>query len=48
MATWLGVSKNTLDKFIKAGLKVSDINGSQLIGKQTALEFLKDHETYML
>ena len=26
MATWLGVSKNTLDKFIKAGLKVSDIN----------------------
>lgn len=48
MAAWLGVSKNTLDKFIKAGLKVSDINGSQLIGKQTALEFLKDHETYML
>ncbi|ATP36568.1 hypothetical protein [Ligilactobacillus salivarius] len=34
MAAWLGVSKNTLDKFI--------------IGKQTALEFLKDHETYML
>ena len=48
MAAWLGVSKHTLDKFIKAGLKVSDINGSQLIGKQTALEFLKDHETYML
>ena len=46
MAAWLVVSINTLDIFIKAGLKVSDIYGSQLIGNQTALGFLKDLETY--
>lgn len=44
MAKWLGVSTDTLYKFIKNGLPVTNIDGMQLIGKETVIEFLKQHE----
>lgn len=48
MCEWLGISRNTLNKMIRAGLKVSVVDGVKLIGKLTVLEFLKEHEMYML
>ena len=44
MSKWLGISVGTLDKFIRLGLPVADMDGTKMIGKETALKFLKDHE----
>lgn len=44
MCQWLGVSYATLAKFIAHGLPVANIDGMKLIGKETAIKFLKEHE----
>ena len=44
IAKWLGVSTDTIYRFIRNGLPVSDVDGIQLIGKETAINFLKEHE----
>ncbi|WP_290032802.1 helix-turn-helix domain-containing protein [Ligilactobacillus cholophilus] len=44
MAKWLGVSTDTIYKFIRNGLPVANIDGMQLIGKETIINFLKEHE----
>ncbi len=44
MCQWLGVSYATLAKFIAHGLPVANIDGMKLIGKETAITFLKEHE----
>ena len=44
MAKWLGVSTDTVCRFIRNGLPVADVDGMQLIGKETAINFLKEHE----
>lgn len=44
MCQWLGVSYATLTKFIAHGLPVANIDGMKLIGKETAIKFLKEHE----
>ena len=44
MSKWLGISMGTLNNFIHNGLPVANIDGTKLIGKETALQFLKDHE----
>lgn len=44
MSKWLGVSMGTLNNFIHNGLPVANIDGTKLIGKETALQFLKNHE----
>ena len=44
MAKWLGVSTDTVYRFIRNGLPVADVDGMQLIGKETAISFLKEHE----
>ena len=44
MAKWLGVSTDTVYRFIRNGLPVADVDGMQLIGKETAINFLKEHE----
>lgn len=44
MCDWLKISMGTLNKFIRLGLPVADIDGTKLIGKETALQFLKNHE----
>ena len=38
------VSVDTVNKFIHNGLPVANIGGMKLIGKETALNFLRDHE----
>lgn len=44
MSKWLGINVGTLNKFILNGLPVANIDGTKMIGKETALQFLKDHE----
>ena len=44
MSEWLGINVGTLNKFILNGLPVANIDGTKMIGKETALKFLKDHE----
>lgn len=44
MAKWLGVSTDTIYKFIRNGLPVATVGGMQLIGKETVIKFLKEHE----
>lgn len=44
MCQWLGISYATLAKFIAHGLPVANIDGMKLIGKETAITFLKEHE----
>lgn len=44
MSKWLGINVGTLNKFILNGLPVANIDGTKMIGKETALKFLKDHE----
>lgn len=44
MCQWLGISYATLTKFIAYGLPVANIDGMKLIGKETAIKFLKEHE----
>ena len=44
MSQWLGVTVYTVNKFIHNGLPVANIGGMKLIGKETALNFLRDHE----
>jgi predicted site-specific integrase-resolvase len=40
---YLKVSRNTLNKFIRLGLKVSVINGTKRIRRDDADEFMKKH-----
>lgn len=44
MSEWLGINVGTLNKFILNGLPVANIDGTKMIGKETALKFFKDHE----
>ena len=47
MCEWLGISYATLAKFIAHGLPVANIDGIKLIGKETAINFLKEHEEFL-
>lgn len=47
MAQWLGVSVDTVNKFIHNGLPVANIGGMKLIGKETTIKFLKEHEEFL-
>lgn len=44
ISKWLGINIGTLNKFIHNGLPVANIDGTKMIGKETALKFLRDHE----
>ena len=37
-------SRTALEKFIKNGLPVSEVDGIQAIGKETFKQFMKEHE----
>ena len=42
-AAYIGISRTTLDDWIQAGLKISLVNGVQLISKKDITEFLVAH-----
>ena len=41
---WSWYSRTALEKFIKNGLPVSEVDGIQAIGKETFKQFMKEHE----
>lgn len=43
-SVWSGYSRTALEKFIKNGLPVSEVDGIQAIGKETFKQFMKEHE----
>lgn len=43
-AEYLDIAHTTLNRWIDAGLKVSTVNGVQLISKQAINEFLIEHQ----
>lgn len=43
-AEHMGIARTTLDSWIKKGLKVSVVQGVQLISKQALNEFLQEHQ----